>query len=108
MKKRCTNSECRRMFTISSYAVTCPYCGKEYPRLHGSRPVVIRINATGAKRLRALLYLFHGKKITREEIAQYRNMTVFEIPCASREEAGKMYNEMRRKGIHAEIRSSVR
>lgn len=30
MKKRCTNSACRKMFVADS---VCPYCGKEYPRI---------------------------------------------------------------------------
>ena len=30
MKKRCTNSSCRKLFTADS---VCPYCGKEYPRI---------------------------------------------------------------------------
>lgn len=31
MKKRCTNSQCRRVFLVRSQS--CPYCGKTYPRL---------------------------------------------------------------------------
>lgn len=30
MKKRCTNSACRRVFTAGT---ECPYCGKQYPRI---------------------------------------------------------------------------
>lgn len=30
MKKRCTNSACRKIFEVDS---VCPYCGKEYPRI---------------------------------------------------------------------------
>ena len=31
MKKRCTNSACRRLFVASPI---CPHCAKEYPRLN--------------------------------------------------------------------------
>ena len=38
MKKRCTNSACRRYF----YNVgACPYCGKEYPRIGGIYDLVL-------------------------------------------------------------------
>ena len=30
MKKRCTNSSCRKVFRVETH--TCPYCGKQYPR----------------------------------------------------------------------------
>ena len=32
MKKKCTNSKCRKTFTLWMGARSCPYCGKEYPR----------------------------------------------------------------------------
>ena len=30
MKKRCTNSACRKLFVAD---VVCPHCGKKYPRI---------------------------------------------------------------------------
>ena len=34
MKKRCTNSSCRKEFIVGdSLDSTCPHCGKKYPRL---------------------------------------------------------------------------
>ena len=37
MKKRCTNSACRRVFSLNAEkeekSVSCPYCGKQYPRV---------------------------------------------------------------------------
>ena len=30
MKKRCTNSSCRKVFRVETRS--CPYCGKQYPR----------------------------------------------------------------------------
>ncbi len=32
MKKKCTNSKCRKIFTLWMGEKSCPYCGKEYPR----------------------------------------------------------------------------
>lgn len=38
MKKKCTNSSCRRTFFYQTAwnRISCPYCGKEYPRLGNS------------------------------------------------------------------------
>lgn len=33
MKKRCTNSSCRRIFKVTEDTRQCPYCGKIYNRL---------------------------------------------------------------------------
>lgn len=34
MKKKCTNSNCRKVFTITvDNNVVCPFCGKKYPRI---------------------------------------------------------------------------
>lgn len=42
MKKRCTNSACRKIFTADS---VCPYCGKEYPRIPSIAHEVYLINS---------------------------------------------------------------
>lgn len=34
MKKKCTNSKCRKSFTTTENSYICPHCGKVYPRLH--------------------------------------------------------------------------
>lgn len=35
MRKKCTNSSCRRSFTVEAVnKVSCPYCGRVYPRIH--------------------------------------------------------------------------
>lgn len=34
--KKCTNSKCRKVFKIRMeppYTISCPYCGKKYPRI---------------------------------------------------------------------------
>ncbi|MBR5288450.1 MAG: hypothetical protein IKU34_07675 [Clostridia bacterium] len=33
MKKRCTNSSCRKVFSVNAFSGSCPYCAKTYPRL---------------------------------------------------------------------------
>ena len=39
MKKRCTNSACRKLFVTDT---SCPYCGKRYPRIAARKmPVVL-------------------------------------------------------------------
>ena len=35
MRKKCTNSSCRRTFTVEAVnKVSCPFCGKMYPRIN--------------------------------------------------------------------------
>ncbi len=51
MKKRCTNSSCRKEFKVSSEKGSiCPYCGMEYPRLIGQSRAVI-LTKSGSNRL---------------------------------------------------------
>ena len=38
MKKKCTNNKCRKVFVVKTQNVSCPYCGKKYPRLGTSSP----------------------------------------------------------------------
>lgn len=40
MKKRCTNSACRKEFILSTKQSACPYCGQTY-RVFGSMPVML-------------------------------------------------------------------
>ena len=42
MKKRCTNSACRKMFIADS---VCPFCGKEYPRIPSIDHEVVLVNS---------------------------------------------------------------
>lgn len=42
MKKRCTNSACRKTFTVDS---VCPYCGKEYPRIPSINHEVVLVKS---------------------------------------------------------------
>ena len=51
MRKKCTNSSCRRMFSAKAEnKVSCPYCGREYPRLlPGSDRTVVLWNSGYSK-----------------------------------------------------------
>ena len=50
MKKRCTNSACRKIFEADS---VCPYCGKEYPRIASIEHDVYLINC-GSNKVRTI------------------------------------------------------
>ncbi len=39
MRKRCTNSACRRSFSTADFGA-CPWCGKEYPRIQRGQLLV--------------------------------------------------------------------
>ena len=38
MQKQCTNSSCRKFFTVSASGTACPWCGKQYPRIRIAAP----------------------------------------------------------------------
>lgn len=38
MQKQCTNSACRKFFTLSASGADCPWCGKQYPRTRIAAP----------------------------------------------------------------------
>lgn len=38
MKKRCTNSRCRKEFPLLPGTAKCPHCGHAYPRIHIHAP----------------------------------------------------------------------
>lgn len=58
MKKRCTNSACRKLFILDTI---CPHCGKQYPRIPAKRtPIVlaeIALSNIGPSRLKTLFVL---------------------------------------------------
>ena len=54
MKKKCTFSSCRRVFSVADEEPIphCPHCGKAYPRLSRMELVQVRLrSAAGASRL---------------------------------------------------------
>lgn len=58
MKKRCTNSSCRKTFTVTESAA-CPHCGQVYPRLFTSRDLIL--TGFGSKKLATAMAI---KKMT--------------------------------------------
>lgn len=90
MKKKCTNSACRRMFTPwqEGGIVKCPHCGKVYPRLKPSQtaiPTLLLLDwkpgcskSAGTRALRDLL-----KLNARDTILTLREMK--DAPIAIRE-----------------------
>lgn len=38
MQKQCTNSACRKFFTVSASGAACPWCGRQYPRTRIAAP----------------------------------------------------------------------
>ena len=55
MKKKCTNSSCRRVFRVRGEKAVCPFCGKEYPRLSRDEMVFILVEGTNPYLLKAAL-----------------------------------------------------
>ncbi len=43
MRKRCTNSSCRKLFSLDVFG-KCPHCGKVYPRLHRADEVILNLD----------------------------------------------------------------
>lgn len=78
MKKRCTNSQCRRVFLVRS--PSCPYCGKTYPRIHISSDKT----TTPAKPKRPLS----------------RHMALLQSDIAILNLSVRSYNCLYRRGIH--------
>ena len=78
MKKRCTNSQCRRVFLVRSQS--CPYCGKTYPRIQISSDKTI----TPAKPSRPLS----------------RHMALLQSDIAILDLSVRSYNCLYRHGIH--------
>ncbi len=51
MRKKCTNSSCRRVFSVNAEsAASCPFCGREYPRLTSDADTVV-LQEPGASKL---------------------------------------------------------
>lgn len=51
MQKQCTNSTCRRHFTVSSSPCVCPWCGKTYPRIKARVGTLVLYNFGNGKLL---------------------------------------------------------
>lgn len=84
MKKRCTNSACRRVFSPVEGA--CPYCGKTYPRM--GNILLVDIVLTGYEKgpakiraVKALRDLYHSS--LRESCKMVEQLSVRPITVAS-------------------------
>ena len=53
MRKRCTNSACRRSFSTLSFSGACPWCGKEYPRIEATVGSLV-LYSFGTRKLAAI------------------------------------------------------
>lgn len=57
MKKRCTNSSCRKVFSVNPIIRSCPHCGKEYPRMIPAKARTRKERKRGESRLSAYITL---------------------------------------------------
>ena len=99
MKKRCTNSKCRRLFVAGPI---CPYCGKEYPRILSINHQVHLINMGKNKILTVMTIRDKNKE---SSLLDIRKM-VENCPCVigtglSRKDAIMLCEELKRVGAHA-------
>ena len=56
MKKRCTNSACRKMFISDAI---CPYCGKEYPRIPSIGDYEVYLVNSGTDKAKTAFAIWH-------------------------------------------------
>lgn len=106
MKKRCTNSACRKIFAVNS---VCPHCGKEYPRLPA---VQIRLDVV-------LISFTTGKVIALKRLHDITGMSINEGKAViwgetsiirkgvSEEEGKALKKRLKAVGIIAEVRKTV-
>lgn len=114
MKKRCTNSSCRKLFTADS---VCPYCGKEYPRI----PVdgrehpryfktfhEVRLNDYGSNKIAVIKEL---RELTRMSLAEAKTM-VESSPCIiwsseSEAEANEWLDRLSKAGASVSLKTEM-
>ena len=101
MKKRCTNSACRKTFTA---APVCPYCGKEYPRIRPQEHEVYLIN-WGRNKVKTIKALW---TLTMTGLREAKDM-VDQAPCVvgkglTKEEALLWCKELSDIGASAKVR----
>lgn len=106
MKKRCTNSACRKIFAVNS---VCPHCGKEYPRLPAVR---IRLDVV-------LISFTTPRIITLKRLHDITGMSINESKAViwgetsiirkgvSEEEGKALKKRLKAVGVIAEIRKTV-
>lgn len=63
MKKRCTDSACRRVFSLPAEA--CPYCGKGYPRLPKAPSYYVVLSPTRERVRARAIFLYRRTAVER-------------------------------------------
>lgn len=101
MKKRCTNSACRKSFIADS---VCPYCGKRYPRLPSLNYDVYLVDSGNRKFQTLKIFLELNKGIS---VLEGKRMVV-NCPCIigkglPKKEAELWCNELLKVGAIAKI-----
>ena len=102
MKKRCTNSACRKIFIADS---VCPYCGKEYPRISPIAHEVYLINSGRSIALTVFAIRTLDKNLS---LLEAKRM-VENCPCIigkemTRKDAMSLCETLRKIGASAKIR----
>lgn len=102
MKKRCTNSACRKIFTADS---VCPYCGKEYPRIPSIAHEVYLINSGRSIGFTALAIRRFDKNLSLAEAKRKAE----DCPCViskemTQKDAMLLCEILRKGGASAKIR----
>ena len=110
MKKRCTNSECRKWFVIDS---VCPHCGKQYPRIRaGKKPLVLvdlLLIDTGQSKLRTALILHDRFEMSLHEAKSFLDVLPAKVATGiTLQEADDLIELFRRVGATATVLSSSR
>lgn len=104
MKKRCTNSACRRVFSLP--AESCPHCGKSYPRLPRAKHYYVVLSPTpNVHRARAvLLYRRTVERVSSREVRVRLQTQTHQFGPMCREEA----EALRQDWLDAEIPAALK
>lgn len=106
MKKRCTNSACRKQFLADT---VCPHCGKEYPRIkHNCSNIFlseVQLISCGSRMFPAFSVLYKHFKMSVEEAKRH----VFACPTVvatgvPQEEANRLASLLEETGATVKVR----
>ena len=108
MKKRCTNSACRRLFDMDS---VCPYCGKEYPRV--TRRFVVVLESIDTTQMPKSVYYHRlnnlGVSISmRDYFKMVKNLPADFRSFRTKEEAAEFCLLVSISGVVLEVRDTRR
>ncbi len=101
MKKRCTNSACRKFFLPDS---VCPFCGKKYPRIPSINHDVYLVDS-GKKKIKTVCVIRNLD--ARLSLLEIKTL-VDNCPCVIKKElplkdAQLWYEELKKVGASAKI-----